>query len=189
MMHALTILGYNVTGPNYVFDRDIASKLDRIVTELSHKYDAFQDNPWPLVYKQMDKLHPGSKFILTLRDEDRWFESNQKHFRRKSSPMRELIYGGGAAHPKGNEELYKERLRRHNREVMEYFGGRPDDLLVLDITRSPSWDALCNFLGLPVPATPFPHANQRDHRPLQRARRALAKAWARLRRQAVRARL
>ena len=183
MMDALTMLGYNVTGPNHVFDRDIASKLDRVVTELSHKYDAFQDNPWPLVYRKMDRLHPGSKFILTLRDEEKWFESNRKHFRGKSTPMRELIYGPGAAHPRGNEELYKQRLRRHNREVMEYFKDRPDDLLVIDVTRNPSWEPLCSFLGRPVPAEPFPHANKRDHRPIPRAKRALGKLWTRLSRQ------
>jgi hypothetical protein len=186
MMHALTILGYRVTGPNHVFTRDIARRLEGIVEALSHKHDAFQDNPWPLVYRQMDRLHPGSKFILTLRDEDKWLESNLKHFRRKNSPMRELIYGPGAAHPKGNEELYKARLRRHNQEVMEYFADRPDDLLVIDITRNPGWEPLCSFLGLPVPDAPFPHANKRDHRPLQRAKRAIAKRWAILGRRTAR---
>ena len=181
MKEALTLLGYRVTGPNHVFNRDIARKLEQITAELSHNYDAFQDNPWPLVYRQMDALHPGAKFILTLRDEDRWYESNLKHFRGKNSPMRALIYGPEAAHPRGNEALFKERMRRHNREVIAYFQDRPDDLLVIDVTRDPSWERLCGFLGKSVPDVPFPHANKRDHRPLPRAGRALAKAWSRLR--------
>jgi hypothetical protein len=184
MREALAVLGYRVTGPNHVLDPDIAQKLDRVTAKLSHEYDAFQDNPWPLVYRQMDALHPGAKFILTLRDEDRWFESALKHFRGKNTPMRALIYG--APHPKGNETLYRERLRRHNREVMEYFKDRPDDLLVIDVTRDPSWDRLCAFLGKPVPAVPFPHANKRDHRPLPRTGRAIVKGWKRLRRSVVR---
>jgi hypothetical protein len=182
MMEALTLLGYRVTGPNHVRDRDIAEKLDRVTAELSHAYDAFQDNPWPLVYRQMDGLHPGSRFVLTIRDEDRWLESALKHFRGKNTAMRALIYGPGAAHPRGNEALYRERLRRHNREVMEYFQDRPDDLLVIDVTREPSWERLCAFLGKPVPAIPFPHANKRDHRILPRAKRAIVKGWKALRR-------
>ena len=59
MMHALTELGYRVTGPNHVRDKDIARKLGKLTTELSHRYDAFQDNPWPLVYREIDALHPG----------------------------------------------------------------------------------------------------------------------------------
>ena len=177
MMAALKILGYRVTGPNHVFDKDIAEKLERVTTELSHQYDAFQDNPWPLVYKQMDALHPGSKFILTLRDEQKWYESNRNHFRGKNTPMRALIYGPAAAHPKGNEELYKGRMRRHNAEVIEYFRDRPDDLLVIDITREATWDPLCRFLGKPIPERPFPHANKREYGLIPRGTRALRKGW------------
>ena len=28
----------------------------------------------------MDALYPGAKFILTVRDEDKWLASNLKHF-------------------------------------------------------------------------------------------------------------
>lgn len=177
MEAALRLLGYRVTGPNHVLDRDIAQKLDRVTTELSYKFDAFQDNPWPLVYQRMDVLHPGSKFILTLRDEDKWFDSNLKHFRGKHSAMRELIYGPGAGYPKGNEKTYRARLRRHNAEVMDYFQDRPDDLLVIDVTSVSSWEPLCAFLGVPIPVEPFPHANKRDHRPIPRLGRAIRKGW------------
>jgi hypothetical protein len=177
MEAALRRLGYRVTGPNYELDLNIAQKLDRVTTEFSHKFDAFQDNPWPLVYRQMDTLHPGSKFILTLRDEDEWFDSNLRHFRGKDSPMRELIYGPGAGHPKGNEAVYRARLRRHNAEVLDYFRDRPDDLLVIDVTKSASWEGLCAFLDVPVPDEPFPHANKRDHRPIPRLGRAVRKGW------------
>ena len=31
------------------------------------KFDSFEDWPWPLIYKEIDKRFPDSKFILTLR--------------------------------------------------------------------------------------------------------------------------
>lgn len=35
-----------------------------------NKYDAFSDTPIPFIYKKLDSLHPGSKFILTTRNKD-----------------------------------------------------------------------------------------------------------------------
>ena len=36
----------------------------------------------------------------------------------------------------------------------------PDRLLVFDVKEG--WEPLCRFLDVPVPATPFPHANRGD---------------------------
>ena len=145
---------------------------------LSDRFDAFQDNPWPLVYREMDARHPGSKFILTVRDPDKWYASNSNHFRGKKTPMRRLIYGAEAGGPKDNEALYKARLVRHDAEVREYFRDRPDDLLVLDITRGDArWEPLCAFLGLEVPDRPFPYANKTPYGFLPRVARALDRNW------------
>jgi 3'(2'), 5'-bisphosphate nucleotidase len=43
--------------------------------------------------------------------------------------------------------------------VMEYFRGRPGDLLVLNVAAGEGWDRLCPFLGKAVPDMPFPKAN------------------------------
>jgi hypothetical protein len=168
MRDALRILGYRVTGPNGVRDPDIAGKLDAMVDALAAEYDAFQDNPWPLVYRRMDAAWPGSKFILTLRDPDRWYASNAGHFQDAETPMRRLIYGEAAGSPQGNEALYKARMQRHNAEVREYFRDRPDDLLVFDVAQADPWQAICGFLGEPVPEAPFPHANQGRNRDRRR---------------------
>lgn len=162
-------LGYRVTGPNGVDDPDIESNLLPLVRRLSQQYDAFQDNPWPLVFKEMDALHPGSKFILTTRHPDRWIESQLKHFGDNVSPMRTLIYGIGS--PRGNEELYKSRMIQHNESVKEYFKDRPDDLLVIDLAEEAEWEPICRFLGQPIPAEPLPHANRGSLRRLRRLRR------------------
>lgn len=167
MKRALEILGYRVTGPNDTRDPDIGAKLDGLVERLAQKYDAFQDNPWPLVYRKMDALYPGARFILTVRDEDKWFASNLKHFGTDPSPMRELIYGPGNGFPEGHEALYKERMRQHNREVAEYFAVRPDDLLTIELAKDARWEPLCGFLGAPVPEAPFPHANSVRQRELR----------------------
>ena len=180
MEQALRILGYRVTGPDHVHDPDIARTLHQVTAELSHRFDAFQDNPWPLVYKEMDALHPGSRFILTVRDAQKWYDSNRNHFRGKTTPMRALIYGPAAGRPNGNEEIYKARMRRHDQEVREYFRDRPDDLLVIDLTRDGRWEPICDFLGHPVPDLPFPHSNKVPYGFVPRAAGALRRHWGRL---------
>ncbi len=124
------------------------------------RFDAFEDNPWPILYRELDERFPGSKFILTRRPSDAWIRSQVKDFATTETPMRRWIYGENAGCPEGNEDIYVERYERHNREVLEYFRDRPDDLLVMDIPADASWDKLCRFLGHAIPSKPFPHANK-----------------------------
>ena len=161
---ALKRLGYRVTGPNGVDNPRIAEEALRLALALAPEYDAFQDNPWPLLYRELDARFPGSRFILTLRPTDEWIASVVKHFGEEETPMRAWIYGHGS--PAGHEAAYVERYERHNREVVEYFASRPGDLLVLRITEGEGWEQLCPFLGRPIPKTPFPHRNRSDERRL-----------------------
>ncbi len=155
---ALKTLGYRVTGPNGVNDPDIAANIDCMIDSLVAQYDAFQDNPWPILYRKLDRLYPQSKFILTMRNSDSWIASQVRHFGRRETPMRQWIYGVGC--PEGHEDVYKERYESHNKDVLDYFRDRPDDFLILDLARGDGWEQMCPFLGKGVPDTPFPHANK-----------------------------
>jgi len=155
---ALKKLGYRVTGADGTRDPDIATNLYPMVDELAEQFDGFQDDPWPLVYERMDKRYPGSKFILTVRDEDKWIASNVAQFGTEETPMRKMIYGVGG--PKGNEAIFVERMKRHNDDVKAYFSDRPNNLLILNIEKEGGWPPICGFLDEPIPSTPFPHANQ-----------------------------
>ena len=130
---ALKTLGYRVTGPNGTKDPDIEQKVWRMADDLVQRFDAFQDNPWPVIYKEMDEKYPGSKFIFMTRSPEAWIRSQVKDFGLAETPMRKWIYGVGC--PEGNEDTYIARFERHNAEVLEYFAGRPNDLLVLDLPR------------------------------------------------------
>lgn len=163
LAHALRTLGFRVTGPNGVHNPNIADEALTLCLRVARNYDAFQDNPWPILYKEMDAHFPGSKFILTLRDTGEWLQSAKSHFGRRTTPMRNWIYGVNDG-PKGNEAIYRERYERHNREVMEYFVSRRQDLLILRITEGGGWEELCAFLEKPVPESPFPHVNTRGKR-------------------------
>lgn len=161
---AFKALGLTVTGPNNVDDRDIADTYVDIAREKSKQFDTFQDNPWPLVYREMDEMWPEAKFILTTRDPDRWVKSQVDHFGAKSTPMRELIYGKGRGMPYGNEDHYKATMLAHNDAVRAHFADRPGKLLEMDITKGHGWDVMCPFLGIDVPEVDFPHRNDKRKR-------------------------
>ena len=89
------------------------------ILEFASQFDSCNDNPWYLLYQQLDQNYPDSKFILTTRNEEEWLDSVCHHFGNSVSPFRLWIYG--KPDPIGNEELYLSRYRRHNKEVREYF--------------------------------------------------------------------
>ena len=159
---ALDYLGFKVTGPNGVNNPAIAQEAEEMAFKLVETYDAFQDNPWPILYKQLDVRYPGSKFILTLRPTQTWIKSVVNHFGTQTTPMREWIYGIG--YPKGHEQIYIRRYETHNQEVLDYFRHRPQDLIVLRITEGEGWAKLCPFLGVSIPSIPFPHLNKNEKR-------------------------
>ena len=155
---ALEILGYSVTGPNAVQEIDSRKKLYEVVDSFLPQYNAFQDNPWPLVYKYVDNLYPDAKFILTIRDDSMWIQSVVKYFKNKTTPMRKYIYGYGS--PLGNEDIYLQCYKKHNQEVINYFKDKNNKLLVIDITKENAWEQICLFLNKPKPTLPFPHLNK-----------------------------
>lgn len=159
---ALRKLGYNVSGPGEWRGVDNLSKNVLIkACSLVDQYDAFQDTPWPILYKELDRNFPGSKYILTLRDTDSWIESQIKHYKdygSRDTPMRILMYGVG--NPEINESYYREKYEKHNRDVIDYFKNRENDLLVINFADGNVWEKLCPFLETGIPNIPFPHSNK-----------------------------
>jgi hypothetical protein len=157
---ALKKLGYRVKGSFGTKDPDIASKVHEMAYAMVDEFDAFEDNPWPILYRELDQRFPGSKYVHTRRPTENWIRSQVKDFATTETPMRRWIYGENAGCPAGNENTYIARYERHNREVQEYFANRSDDLLIIDLPNDDGWSRLCPFLGHPIPNVPFPHANK-----------------------------
>lgn len=128
-----------------------------LVLPIARAKEAFSDNPWPLLYHELDAGFPGSKFVLTVREPQRWLESLVRHFGSEEADMLEWIYGVRSV--RGNEARCVAIYEAHNETVRTHFASRPDALLEIDIEREPHWDALCGFLGKPIPRQPFPRAN------------------------------
>jgi hypothetical protein len=190
---ALTILGYDSAHwksvrwakeiwmemnetPAAAFSTDEATLLLPPRSLTLEQHYALSDLPIPMLFEKLDKSYPGSKFILTLRNEERWLRSVERHWtnsnqfqetwKKENNFPRQLhaeLYGQADFDP----TVFLARYRRHNEEVLAHFKDRPHDLLVLNmdttfnkkgfpIMKPDGWPELCAFLDKPVPSEPYP---------------------------------
>jgi len=163
---ALRILGYR---SDHFSTHILALRENQLIMDRSAvaSYDALTDVTAARFYRELDDWFPGSRFILTVRDPQTWLNSCERHFPElrpgrwphgvaKVLRLREEMYGARCF----DRERFLDAYRRHREGVEQHFRQRPNDLLVLDITASEGWRALCAFLGLPEPLRPFPWANR-----------------------------
>jgi hypothetical protein len=129
------------------------------------KHYAVSDLPIPLLYKKLDVAYPGSKFILTTRNEVNWLDSVQRHWSYSdnkyrsawdSDPFTHRIHKVLYGRTEFDAAVFLERFKRHNNEVKDYFKDRPNDLLIMDLDINVGWNALCNFLHRPIPMESYP---------------------------------
>ena len=146
--------------------------------------DAFQDLPFSVdfTYQILDYAFPGSKFILTVRNNaDQWYQSlirfhsmlmetnglptlndlEKFSYREKGWGWRQQqhIFGVDESNPY-NEDLIKMYYTNHNKQVMEYFRFRPKDLLVLNLSHPSAMRSLCEFLKIEYVGQIMPHMNK-----------------------------
>jgi len=145
--------------------------------------DAFQDIPFSLDYtfQAMDAAFPGSKFILSVRDDaTQWYRSLTRfHAKRrgldrpptaeelKADPYvwpgfmwhaSQLMYGIDE-NSVWDEEKYKGFYLKHIDVVQDYFKHRSNDLLVINLADPESMKKLCMFLNVPILAESMPKLN------------------------------
>jgi len=102
-------------------------------------------------FKEIDKVIPNSKFILTVRDLKSYIKSEEGHYRTKNTYLGTPLLS--------NKRTMEKRYKTHCRDVMRYFKNRPKDLLVMNICAGEGWEKLCEFLEVPIPDEPFPYLN------------------------------
>jgi hypothetical protein len=163
---ALTYLGWRtaaVVGRG-LRPEDLRSEGARLCIETARNHDAAEDMPWPIFFRELDAAYPGSKFILTSRQSEGWFNSIETHFGAFPNPMQAFVYGEDAAAPKGNRERYISVFEAHNEAVRRHFAQRPHDLLSMNLSDGDGWEKLAPFLGVPAPEIPFPSKNRSGDR-------------------------
>lgn len=164
---ALKILGYRTAHwESGTWAKQVWQEMKTVGKSVAlEQFYAASDIPISMLYRELDKGYPGSKFILTVRSEEGWLLSVKRHWSYEynrfradwdrwpvSNQMHKEIYG------QANYDalVMLARYRRHNAEVREYFNNRTNDLLVMDMEHGAGWKELCGFLGRPIPTGPYP---------------------------------
>lgn len=124
-------------------------------------------------YPEMLEQWPEAKVILSVRDPEAWYESCDVSLHATSMLRPPRVSAAAAPLLKavdtaiwqeifdgrfGERDYALEVFERHRLQVAGVVA--PERLLVYDI--SEGWEPLCEFLGVPVPQTPFPHLNGRE---------------------------
>jgi hypothetical protein len=144
--------------------------------KIFESYGSAVDYPGAASWREICAHYPDAKVIHTVRDADKWFDSTQATI---------FAEGGGLDNPPPPMQAFFETVSRGFREQMhdrafmtDYFRRHTaqvqaaiprDRLLVYEA--GDGWAPLCAFLGVPVPAAPYPRENsteefqarQRDH--------------------------
>jgi Sulfotransferase domain len=125
-------------------------------------YRSTVDSPSCRLYFELAEKYPSAKLILTLREPQAWFDSYQSTVLQLSTSAEGQKYSaflfGSNFH---DRDTVIAAYERHNAEVQRLIPAQR--LLVYDVKQG--WPPLCKFLGVPVPAEPFPHTNQRAEFP------------------------
>lgn len=145
--------------------------------------DAFQDIPFALpgAYRELDRLFPGSRFILTVRENARAWHESLTRFHTKivgkgrlptPDDLKEFGYRAPGWTWRAQQlafgidesnlydpDHYLALYDAHQRDVMSHFEGRPDDLLVLNVADPDAAARLCRFLGAKERLQEMPHLN------------------------------
>jgi hypothetical protein len=131
-------------------------------------YSSTTDYPACIYWRELAAAYPKAKLILTKRDKEKWFDSTQATIfsdamtaRILGSPIepffRKTVWSdfGERIHDRAFMTAYFEQ---HNAAVED--GVDAKRLLVYDVAEG--WGPLCEFLGVPVPDSPFPKVNSRE---------------------------
>ena len=133
--------------------------------KLAERYKSFEDRPWNMwsMYRHLHERFPDSLFILTVRDAESWWRSTERWIT-ITKPEVLSRYQLHLRVQQPSKESMTESYHRYNAEVEAYFAGT-GQLLTMNIENGDGWAPLCNFLQVPEPQVPFPHANRQTYTP------------------------
>lgn len=167
---ALQILGYNVCGSlKEIVGYEALSNKEQMLEFIWNKsegkrkkFNAFQDTPWFLFYKEFYEKDPNGFFILNSRNTESWIKSYRRHFKNKKWKYHNLIYGSKYETLEDFEivSIYE----AHYSNVKSFFSDKNASFIELSLEKDFNWTTLCTFLNTKKPIVSFPIANKANVR-------------------------
>jgi hypothetical protein len=130
-------------------------------------FDFFHDVPYSFNYKLINEQYPDTKYILTIRDENDWFNSllYYQHIPNMvNKNLLNIIYGKYVILEEHKPEVIY-LYRKYNADVITYFKDKPDKLLILNLceinNEKDILNKICSFIGKEIQSDfIFPHINK-----------------------------
>ncbi len=151
--------------------------------EIFDGYESTVDWPGGYFYESLARAYPEAKVLLSVRDPERWEPSFREtiwemcfgesliryvsraraeidpQWRRYLHLVDRMFWIENGTFADGHEPAdLIAGMKRHQDAVVAAVA--PERLLIWDVTEG--WEPLCEFLGVPVPSEPMPHANDRE---------------------------
>jgi len=141
--------------------------------DMCNKFDALGDTPIPFLFKDLDSQYPNSKFIITIRQKDKWLKSMEWMFKHGK-----VLWNWDENIHKYHEKFYGTRfynkriLTRHydnyHKEVSDYFSASPNRLLTIKLEEGFNIINICTFLKIPFREIKNERSNSRINVSLKR---------------------
>jgi Sulfotransferase domain len=130
-------------------------------------YNSALDYPSAAYWREITSYYPRAKVLHSVRDPGEWFESVQATIlapdslaRRESDDLPARFFASIRCRLPAqldDRAIMTDHFRRHTNAVISAISA--ERLLVYQMGEG--WERLCKFLGVPVPAEPFPSENSR----------------------------
>lgn len=133
------------------------------------------DTPVFCDYQQLDKIYPNAKFVYLTRESDKWLPSIRQLLERMYTNLQRSDGGFNPILKRCYNEVFEpltldniakdsfllECYQRHYQGALDYFSGREQDLLIIDVAHSDSFQLLADFLDVTdiEPWQNFEHIN------------------------------
>ncbi|PHQ74601.1 MAG: sulfotransferase family protein [Shewanella sp.] len=133
------------------------------------------DTPIFCDYQQLDKIYPNAKFVYLTRESDKWLPSIRQLLERMYTNLQRSDGGfnpilkrcyNGVFEPLTLDNIAKDSFllecyQRHYQGALDYFNGREQDLLIIDVAHPGSFQQLADFLDVTdiEPWQNFEHIN------------------------------
>ncbi|NEO54644.1 MAG: hypothetical protein F6K54_17090 [Okeania sp. SIO3B5] len=178
--YALTRVGINSIHWPFKYENQINKNMSHkeileVLAPCLKAYEGFNDVPFPTLYAELERIYPNSKFILTERDSESWWQSLISHWYLLEKTYLlasfELIqYNSYEPYitkaTLNDKDIFINKFEKHNQTVRHYFANRPDDLLIINWKNGEyafSWEKLCSFLKVDMPEDKsVPHYRGRE---------------------------
>ncbi len=143
--------------------------------------DVIADTPGYSFYPELDELFPRAKFVYLHRSENAWvpsarilvtrvvhrYHDNPHAFHPLFISGFERVFGslleGRNVEKVASDECLLKCYSQHREGVFNYFGGREDQLIEIDLSKKESYQGLCKFLNVGRDVSSckaFPHLNK-----------------------------